>query len=98
VYITIRRRQVPLEGAETFTDLREDQKEAAIRERRAALVEEYQAVNESEISRQNLEDLCTQLVNADVDIERKYIELDIRRVFEANKVGPVFKAVFCHDK
>jgi len=96
VHITIRRRQVPLEGAERFTDLREEEKEAEIRERRAAIVEEYLAVNESDISRQNLLDLCALLVNADVDIERKYVELDVRRVFEANKVSLVFKALFYH--
>lgn len=98
VHITIRRRQVPLEGAERFTDLREEEKEAEIRERRAAIVEEYLAVNESDISRQNLLDLCALLVNADVDIERKYVELDIRRVFEANKVSLVFKTLFYHHK
>ena len=78
---------MPLEGAERFTDLREDQKETVIRERRAAIVEEYLAVNESDMSRQNLLDLCKLLAYADVDIERKYFELDIRRVFEANKVS-----------
>lgn len=85
VYITIRRRQVPLEGAQRFTDLSEEEKEAEIRERRAVLVEQYLAVTQSDFSLQNLMDLCKLLVNTDVDIERKYIELDIRRVFEANK-------------
>ena len=98
MYITIRRRQVPLEGAQRFTDLSEEEKEAEIRERRAAIVEEYLAVTESDISLQNLLDLCELLVNADVDIERKYVELDIRRVFEANKVSLVFRASYCHDK
>lgn len=92
-YITIRRRQVPLEGAQRFTDLSEDDKEAEIRERRAALVEQYLAVTQSDLSLQNLLDFCKLLVNADVDIERKYVELDIRRVFEANKVSLVFRVL-----
>ena len=96
--ITIRRRQVPLEGAQRFTDLSEEEKEAEIRERRAALVEQYLAVTQSDLSLQNLLDVCKLLVKTDVDIERKYIELDIRRVFEANKVSLVFTVLFCHDK
>ena len=94
MYITTRRRQVPLERAERFTDLREEEKETVIRERRAAIAEEYLAVTGSDSSLQNLLDLCALLVNADVDIERKYVELDIRRVFEANKVSLASKALF----
>lgn len=94
VYINIKRRQYPLEGTERFTDLSEEEKEAEIRGRRAAIVQEYVAVTGSDNSLQNLLDLCALLMNADVDIERKYVELDIRRVLEANKVSPVFKALF----
>lgn len=90
VYINIRKRQCPLEGTERFTDLSEEEKEAEIRGRRAAIVQEYLAVTGSDNSLQNLLDLCALLMNADVDIERKYVELDIRRVLEANKVSPVF--------
>ena len=98
MYITIRRREIPLEGAQRFTDLSEEEKEVEIRERRAAIGEEYLAVTESDFSLQNLLDLCQLLVNADVDIERKYTELDIRRVFEANKVSLVFRASFYRVK
>ena len=94
MYICIRRRQDPLEGTERFTDLSEEEKEAEIRERRAAIVEEYLAAAESDISQQNLVDLCALLVTSDVDIERKYKELDIRRVLEANKVSSVSRALF----
>lgn len=96
VHITVRRRQTPLENAERFFHLSEEEKEAEIRGRRATVVEEYLAV--TDISLQKLLELCAILVNTDVDIERKYVELDIRRVFEANKVSLVFKALFFHEK
>ena len=58
VYINIRKRQCPLEGTERFSDLSEEEKEAEIRGRRAAIVQEYLAVTGSDNSLQNLLDLC----------------------------------------
>ncbi len=83
--ITVRRRQVPLEDAERLSHLSEEEKEAQIRAKRAAVVEEYLTL--TDISLQKLLELCGLLMNMDVDIERKYVELDIWRVFEANKVS-----------
>ena len=85
VFITVRRRHTPLESAQRLAHLSEEEKENLLRAKRAAIVEEY--VTMTDISLQTLLDLCALLMNMDVDIERKYIELDIWRVFEANKVS-----------
>ena len=82
--ITVKRRQIPLESAVRLSHLSEEEKEVQIRARRAAVVEEY--LNITDMSLQKLLELCSLLMNLDVDIERKYAQLDIWRVFEANKV------------
>ena len=83
--ITVRRRQTPLENAARFYHLTEEQKEAQLRMNRANVVREF--VQMTDPSLQTLLEKCSLVLNMDVDIERKYIELDIWRVFEANAVS-----------
>lgn len=90
--ITVKRRQIPLESAVRLSHLSEEEKEVQIRARRAAVVEEY--LNITDMSLQKLLELCSLLMNLDVDIERKYAQLDIWRVFEANKVSLVVIKVY----
>ena len=88
VNITVRKRQIPLENASRFSHLSEEEIESQLRGHRASVVREY--VDMTDPSLQRLLELCALLLNMDVDIERKYIELDIWRVFEANTVSAVF--------
>lgn len=88
IYITVRRRQIPLENAARFNHLTEDQIESQLRMYRENVVREF--VDLTDPSLQTLLERCSLVLNMDVNIERKYIELDIWRVFEANKEKPRF--------
>ena len=92
VFITVRRRSTPLDSVGGTIGLSEEQKEIFLRERRAALVREYNNITDPTLQR--LLSLCAPLLNMDVDIERKYVELDLRRVFEANKVGTAVNLIY----
>lgn len=85
IEIRVRRRQTPLENAARLYHLTDDQKEAQLRMYRANVVREF--VQMTDPSLQTLLEKCSLVLNMDVNIERKYIELDIWRVFEANKVS-----------
>ena len=84
MFITVRRRNTSLNSTTRFEGLSEEERETHLRESRAAFVEEYNTLTDPTLQR--LLALCNPLLNIDVNIERKYVELDIVRVFEANKV------------
>ena len=85
MYITVRRRTTPLDNGEILVGISEEEKEIYLRETRAALVQEYNNTTDPTLWR--LLTSCASLLSIDVNIESKYAELDIWRVFEANKVG-----------
>lgn len=91
VLISVRRRNNSRDSTGGSTGFSEENNEILLRERRSALVREYHDLSDPALQR--LLSVCSPLVDMDVDIERKYVELDIWRVFEANKVGTWSKCV-----
>ena len=65
--------------------LSEEEKQIVLSQRRGAFVQEYHDLTDTTMNR--LVDLCAPILNIDVAMERKYAELDIWRVLEANQVG-----------
>lgn len=81
--ITVRRRRNLDDTLGGSMGLSEEEKQIVLSQRRGAFVQEYHDLTDPTMNR--LVDLCAPILNIDVAMERKYAELDIWRVLEANQ-------------